>query len=405
MANETVPKQETLKTVYSFEEDDLSNRTIRPCSPVDGIHKSDRNCRPNEPTTPVNTAAIAINLGAVASSIQPSPTESVDVGGNGHIPRRLMGTSAEFRRSKSCRNEYGSRGSSRKSVGIVIGDFQGLYADELTLNIGERIEIISKDTVVSRNIGWWTGRNNKGQIGIFPAASVKVVSTGSSSEYPEDASLEIEKYPLEIPIDEITLMEVVGIGGFGKVHRAMYKGEEVAVKVARHTTYDTVKAISDVISEAEKFAKLAHINVCALVGVCLVKDICLVMEYAKGGSLSKLLHERNISLPVDIILDWSKQIAVGMEYLHHEAKPPLIHRDLKSSNSELLIVAHAVLYMTNFMCRPEHAKISVCPCFVSVRVVHCILALLFKMSFVYYQPIRLWDISLHALTSLCTPVS
>lgn len=346
MANESPQRQETLKAVNSFEEDDLSNRTIRPSSPVDGIpHKSDRNCRSNEPTTPVNTAAIAINLGAVASGIQLAPSENVDVTDKGHVPRKLQGACTDFRRSKSCRSEYSSRGSSRKSVGIVIGDFQGLYADELTLNIGERIEIISKDTVVSRNIGWWTGRNNKGQIGIFPAASVKVISTGSSSEYPNDASVEVEKYPLEIPIDEITLAEVVGIGGFGKVHRAIFKGEEVAVKVARHTTYDTVKAISDVISEAEKFAKLAHNNVCALVGVCLVKDICLVMEYAKGGSLSKLLHERNISLPVDIILDWSKQIAVGMEYLHHEAKPPLIHRDLKSSNSESLIAVHTLLYI------------------------------------------------------------
>lgn len=330
MAEESSLTVQALKAVISLEEDDLSNRTIRPSSPPDGIHKSDKNCRPNEPTTPVNTAAIAINLGAVASSIQRAPSENLEVIDKGHHPRKLKKLSPELRRSKSC-----PRGSGRKSVGIVIGDFQGLYADELSLNIGERIEIISKDTVVSRNIGWWTGRNNKGQIGIFPAASVKVVAaTGSSSEYSDDASLEMENYPLEIPIDEVTLMEVIGIGGFGKVHRAMYKGEEVAVKVARHTTYDTVKAISDVISEAEKFAKLAHDNVCALVGVCLVKDICLVMEYAKGGALSKLLHERKLSLSVDIILDWSKQIAVGMEYLHHEAKPPLIHRDLKSSNSE-----------------------------------------------------------------------
>ena len=243
--------------------------------------------------------------------------------------------SGSFRRTRSCRE---SGKFKRRILGIVIGDFSCLYADELALQLGERIEIISKDTTVSRNIGWWTGRNSKGKIGIFPAACVKVVSSTSSVtevDGPNQGdSSETEKYPLEIPFDEVKMKELIGMGGFGKVHRAIYQKEEVAVKVARNTSYDTVKAITEVLSEAEKFAHLAHENVCALVGVCLGKDICLVMEYAKGGPLSKVLHERNLSLPVDIILNWSKQIASGMEYLHHEAKPPLIHKDLKSSNSE-----------------------------------------------------------------------
>lgn len=220
-----------------------------------------------------------------------------------------------------------------RNIGIVTGDFKGLYPDELTLTIGERIEILSKDMIVSRNIGWWAGRNAKGMVGIFPAASVKVVTHSEAQS--DDIDLE---YPLEIPADDIKLGDIIGLGGFGKVYRAQYKGEDVAVKVARHTTYDTVKAISDVLSEAEKFAHLAHENVCALIGVCLVKDVCLVMEYAKGGPLSKILHERNITLTVDIILDWSRQITEGMEYLHHEITPSLIHRDLKSSNSESVVI-------------------------------------------------------------------
>ena len=134
------------------------------------------------------------------------------------------------------------------------------------------------------------------------------------------------------------LCEVIGIGDIGKIHRAIYKGEEVAVKVARE--YDTMKAIAEVLSEAEKFTYLTHENVCALLGVCLVNGVYLVTEYAKGGSLSEALHERNIFLPIDIILDWSQQIAEGMQYLHDVAKPSLIHRDLKSSSSECSIQVH-----------------------------------------------------------------
>ena len=240
------------------------------------------------------------------------------------------------RRPRSYRDLSRHRRSAlKKNYGIVIGDFEGLYGDELTIRVGEKIEIISKDTLVSRNIGWWTGRDAKGKIGIFPAACISLEGSngpsggGSEKEAPES------EYSLEIHSKDVEMKEIVGIGGFGKVYRAIYQGQEVAVKVAKTTTFDSLKAVQDVISEAEKFAHLAHNNVCALVGVVLVKDVCLVMEYAKGGALSELLHKKGMSLPVCVILDWALQIADGMNYLHNIAQPSLIHRDLKSSNSKL----------------------------------------------------------------------
>lgn len=222
------------------------------------------------------------------------------------------------------------RKTPKKNIGTVVGDFTGLYPDELTIKVGEEIEIISKDTVVSRNIGWWTGRNSKGKIGIFPAASVSCDMQGCGNGTGANSSA----YPLEIKNAEVTMKEVVGIGGFGKVYRGIYRGEEVAIKVAKVTTFGSLKAVQDVISEAEKFAHLAHVNICALVGVVLVKDVCLVMEYAPGGALSDVLHKNNISLSIDVITNWSAQIAAGMHYLHHESEPSLIHRDLKPNNSK-----------------------------------------------------------------------
>lgn len=221
------------------------------------------------------------------------------------------------------------RKAQKKNVGIVIGDFNGMYPDELSTKVGEEIEIISKDTVVSRNIGWWTGRNAKGKIGIFPAACVSCDLQGGSG-----GGATSSQYPLEIKNSEVAMKEVIGIGGFGKVFRAIYKGEEVAVKVAKATTFDSLKAVQDVIMEAERFAHLAHNNICALVGVVLVKDVCLVMEYAKGGALSEILHKNNIPLSIDVIVNWTAQVASGMHYLHHEVDPSLIHRDLKTSNSK-----------------------------------------------------------------------
>ena len=263
---------------------------------------------------PTHSSSSQLHVGPLGLAPLPQPHT---------ICRRRPGSNRTSDREKQRRR--------RKNVAVVIGDFAGVYPDELTLHLGEQIEIISKDTVVSRNIGWWTGRNDKGKIGIFPAACVKTASSVDSTDFVVQ-----QEYPLAIPCNDIEMKEVIGIGGFGKVHRAVYKGENVAVKVAKHTSFNSLKAIQDVITEAEKFAHLAHDNVCALIGVVLVKDVCLIMEYAYGGALSDVLHgsKQAISLPTNVILSWSRQIASGMSYLHHETSPSLIHRDLKSSNSE-----------------------------------------------------------------------
>ncbi len=295
------------------EEDGHSKETVKsfPICPIDLV----------DATTPVlagqGTLPAAPPDSPSIRTIPPSVEEFQQLKGTPRLNKRAG--SARIVRNKK---------APKKNMGIVVGDFNGLYPDELSIKVGEEIEIISKDTVVSRNIGWWTGRKGKGKFGIFPAACVSCDIQGNNENSANS------NYPLEIKNSEISMKEVIGIGGFGKVYRAIYKGEDVAVKVAKTTTFDSLKAVQDVVSEAEKFAHLAHSNICALVGVVLVKDVCLVMEYALGGALSEILHKSNISLSIEVITNWTSQIASGMHYLHHEADPSLIHRDLKTSNSK-----------------------------------------------------------------------
>ena len=289
-----------------------------------------------------NTPSLITTTDVVQKTAADTPQSPITAGSSSsaETPNKTK-TSYRFYRSKSLRSETSSgRHTGRKNVGIVIGDFTRIYPDELTLSLGERIEILSKHIDVSRNIGWWTARNSRGETGLVPVNCVKVVTSSVSGT--EEGGLVIDGvYPIEIPPEEIKLLDVIGVGGFGRVHRAIYKGQEVAVKVARQTNYDIVKIISEVLAEAEKFAKLAHENVCALVGVSLIKDVYLVMEYAKGGSLSRVVHDKGVVVPVDVVLDWMLQVADGMQYLHHEVHPCMIHRDLKSSNSELICHSHS----------------------------------------------------------------
>ena len=351
-----LPSWHTQSTLDATEEEAAlthSTKTICPPTPVNELSLENQTKDATTPVLPVplsppplspRTKSPSSSRVAVAQPQALGPADQQQRGKLQQIalPENGQETRHFIRRPRSYRDPSRNKKSAlKKNYGVVIGDFNGLYRDELTIRVGEKIEIISKDTLVSRNIGWWTGRDDKGKIGIFPAACVSTESQANGSSGAaggggaEGREALIGEYSLGIHSKDVEMKEVVGIGGFGKVHRAIYQGQEVAVKVAKNTTFDSLKAVQDVISEAEKFAHLAHNNVCALVGVVLVKDVCLVMEYAQGGALSELLHKKGVSLPVHVILDWALQIADGMNYLHNIAQPSLIHRDLKSSNSEL----------------------------------------------------------------------
>ena len=211
-------------------------------------------------------------------------------------------------------------------------DYEADDLDELTFKAGDRIEIFSKDQDVSGDEGWWVGRivgSTNSQIGLFPSNYVRT----------DDAIIEQneeQRVPLQIDFSLIELIEVIGVGGFGKVYRGIYEGREVAVKIARQDlAEDLEKTRENVQAEARLFSILSHLNIIDLYGVCLEDpNLCLVMEYARGGSLCRALSTHGKNIPPEILLDWAIQLAKGMNYLHVEAPINLIHRDLKSGNSK-----------------------------------------------------------------------
>lgn len=114
--------------------------------------------------------------------------------------------------------------------------------------------------------------------------------------------------------------------------RGTWRGQVVAVKAARGDA--GAAGAASLRREARLYARLRHPNVVALRAVCLEPPhLCLVMEFAAGGPLSRALAGRRV--PPAVLLDWARQVARGMRYLHAGTPVPLIHRDLKSSNGEI----------------------------------------------------------------------
>ncbi|KAL9311488.1 putative receptor protein-tyrosine kinase CEPR2 RLK-Pelle-LRR-XI-1 family [Arabidopsis thaliana] len=158
-----------------------------------------------------------------------------------------------------------------------------------------------------------------------------------------DAKWKIASFhQMELDVDEICRLDedhVIGSGSAGKVYRVDLKkgGGTVAVKWLKRGGGEEGDGTEVSVAEMEILGKIRHRNVLKLYA-CLVGrgSRYLVFEFMENGNLYQALGN-NIKggLPE---LDWLKRykIAVGaakgIAYLHHDCCPPIIHRDIKSSN-------------------------------------------------------------------------
>jgi hypothetical protein len=94
-----------------------------------------------------------------------------------------------------------------------------------------------------------------------------------------------ESLQLAIDFNEIKLFEVIGGGGFGQVHRAVWKGTPVAVKILTGSA-QSKGVLQEFAAELNLLRGMRHPNVCLLMGACLEPPHrAIVTELAAYGSL------------------------------------------------------------------------------------------------------------------------
>ncbi|ESW21673.1 hypothetical protein PHAVU_005G090000 [Phaseolus vulgaris] len=125
---------------------------------------------------------------------------------------------------------------------------------------------------------------------------------------------------------------LIGQGAFGPVYKAqMSTGETVAVKVLATNSKQGEKEFH---TEVMLLGRLHHRNLVNLVGYCAEKGqhMLIYVYMSKGCLASHLYSEENGTLGWELRIHIALDVARGIEYLHDGAVPPVIHRDIKSSN-------------------------------------------------------------------------
>ncbi|KAJ7955239.1 Kinase family protein [Quillaja saponaria] len=157
-------------------------------------------------------------------------------------------------------------------------------------------------------------------------------SCGStSSSAPNKVDMDTDCLDYEILWEDLTLGEQIGQGSCGTVYHALWYGSDVAVKVFSKQEYSD-DVILSFRQEVSLMKRLRHPNVLLFMGaVTSPQRLCIVTEFLPRGSLYRLLQRSTSKLEWRRRVHMALDIARGVNYLHH-FNPPIIHRDLKSSN-------------------------------------------------------------------------
>ncbi|CAN1347037.1 Probable LRR receptor-like serine/threonine-protein kinase At3g47570 [Linum perenne] len=136
---------------------------------------------------------------------------------------------------------------------------------------------------------------------------------------------------------------LIGMGSFGTVYKAVLRETTVAVKVFNLERSGASKSF---IAECEALRNIRHRNLMKIVTVCSSVDRhgndfkAVIYEFFANGSLEDWLHPEESSNSFDFPkrltflqrLNVAIDVASALDYLHHQCQVPLAHCDLKPSN-------------------------------------------------------------------------
>mgnify|MGYP003371795072 FL=1 len=151
--------------------------------------------------------------------------------------------------------------------------------------------------------------------------------------------------PGMILCDRYEILDVVGAGGMSIVYKARDHrlNRNVAIKVLKPEFSNDKNFVTKFRIEAQASAGLTHPNIVNVYDVVDDEGIyCIVMELVEGITLKQYI-EQNGRLNMETAIDFSIQIASGLEAAHENH---IIHRDIKPQN--IILSKNGNIKVTDF---------------------------------------------------------
>ncbi|CAN1259327.1 Putative serine/threonine-protein kinase-like protein CCR3 [Linum perenne] len=231
------------------------------------------------------------------------------------------------------------------SVGIVSGICTVIYCIWTGPCFGRKKIHNSVQPTITRagSNGGGTNSNNNSAIRRQSSKAMRRQRSGTSSKAADRTAEEFTFLELASATNGFSPDNKIGAGSYGVVYRGkLSDGREVAIK--RGETNKKAKKYQEKESAFESelsfLSRLHHKHLVRLVGYCEdgEDEKLLVYEYMKNGALYDHLHNSDEKSSGGVMNSWKMRIKValdaarGIDYLHNYAVPPIIHRDIKSSN-------------------------------------------------------------------------
>ncbi|XP_054803942.1 MDIS1-interacting receptor like kinase 2-like [Prosopis cineraria] len=136
--------------------------------------------------------------------------------------------------------------------------------------------------------------------------------------------------------EDFDIKYCIGTGAYGSVYKAQLpSGKIVALKKLHRGEYENPSFVKSFHNEVKMLAEIRHRNIVKLHGFCLHnRCMFLIYEFMERGSLFYVLNKADEARE----FDWRKRVNVikgianALFYMHHDCAPPIIHRDITSSN-------------------------------------------------------------------------
>ncbi|KAG9452258.1 hypothetical protein H6P81_005162 [Aristolochia fimbriata] len=127
--------------------------------------------------------------------------------------------------------------------------------------------------------------------------------------------------------------DIIGKEGFSSVFKGkLPNGQEVAVKVRRTSSPE----VEEFLKEIQVLSNTSHSNIIKLLGFCWEgSSRILVYEFMSGGSLAEITYPEERSTSAEQskgFCEIAVGVARGLEYLHREFDPPILHLHINPLN-------------------------------------------------------------------------